>query len=283
MWVSTSFKKPFLLSLAIWFMISSLTYFFHPLQPFQSIAHRGASLYAPENTIASFQKAIDLGFDYIELDVRVSKDGHLVVIHDADVRRTTNGEGYIGDLTIQEIKMLDAGSWFSPEFSNEKVPLLEEILLQFGGKIGLLIEMKSPENQPEMTELLSSILKSYIEIGLKPSSLKVQSFNTNEMEKFHTITPNISTGLLLNEPLDLFHLDSYRSFASFLSIHHQLLTQPFIRYAKKYGFEIFSWTIKDAYVLQAMQRLGVHGIISDEDFRSTDTALYTFIPPFIYR
>lgn len=277
LWVSTATKKPFFLSVIIWLIISMLSYILHPLQPFQSIAHRGASFYAPENTMAAFQKAVDLGFDFIEFDVRLSKDGHLVVIHDADVQRTTDGMGYIRDLTVQEIKMLDAGSWYSSEFTNERIPLLEEVLKQFGGKIGLLIEMKSSENQPQLTKLLSDTLVKYIDNGVKPSTLKVQSFNINEIKKFHELTPTISSGILLEKPLNILHFQTYSQFASFLSVNHHLLSKSIIHQAKQYGFDIFSWTIKKQYQFQMMQRLGVNGVISDEEYQETNGTLLTLI------
>ena len=209
--------------LGLWLMISNTINFVQPLKPFTSIAHRGASNYAPENTMASFQKAVDLGFDYIELDVRLSKDQELVVIHDEDVSRTTNGIGAIGDYTVEELKKLDAGSWFSQDFNDERIPLLEEVLLKFGKKIGILIDVKSPETQPDMVDILSSLLSFHIESGLNPDSLKVQTFNLNELKKLKEQLPDIGTGLLLNKPLDMLQLASYRPYASFLSIHHQLL------------------------------------------------------------
>lgn len=276
-------KRPvlFLILLGLWLIITNTINFLQPLQPFTSIAHRGASYYAPENTMASFQKAIDLGFDYIELDVRLSKDQQLVVIHDEDVRRTTNGIGAIGDFTVRELKMLDAGSWFSPDFSDERIPLLEEVLLQFGRKIGILIDVKSTETQPDMVDILSSLLKLHIERGLDPDSLKVQTFNFSELKKLKEHVPNIGTGLLLNKPLDMLQLASYRPYASFLSIHHQLLTKGFIQKAQLLGFDIFSWTIKKQYQFSLMQRLGVHGIISDEEYRKSPYKFTSFVSPII--
>ncbi|USK48523.1 hypothetical protein LIT38_18500 [Bacillus sp. CMF12] len=255
----------------------TISYFFQPLMPFQSIAHRGASALAPENTLASFEKAIELGFDYIELDVRLSKDKQLVVIHDANVLRTTDGEGLIEDLTVKDIKKLDAGSWFSPAFAGEKIPLLNEVLKKVSGKTGIIIEMKSPENQPGMTEILADMLNSY-----KPDNhIKVQSFHINEMKKFHQLAPEIPAGLLLSKHLDLFHLASYRDFASFLSVHHLLLSKSFINQAELFGYEIYSWTISKQYQFADMQRLGVHGIISDDEKRIPDSIMYVLITPFL--
>ncbi|WP_244671118.1 MULTISPECIES: glycerophosphodiester phosphodiesterase [Bacillaceae] len=270
-------KKPVLYSILIGLAIMTISYFFQPLMPFQSIAHRGASALAPENTLASFEKAIELGFDYIELDVRLSKDKQLVVIHDANVLRTTDGEGLIEDLTVRDIKKLDAGSWFSPAFAGEKIPLLNEVLKKVSGKTGIIIEMKSPENQPGMTEILADMLNSY-----KPDNhIKVQSFHINEMKKFHQLAPEIPAGLLLSKHLDLFHLASYRDFASFLSVHHLLLSKSFINQAELFDYEIYSWTISKQYQFADMQRLGVHGIISDDEKKIPDSIMYVLITPFL--
>jgi len=273
--------KPVLTSFVLWFLASTFLYFIQPLQPFQSIAHRGASFYAPENTIASFQKALELGFDFIELDVRLSKDEQLVVIHDKDVNRTTNSEGDVDHFTAAQLKMLDAGSWFSPDYKDEKIPLLEEVLTAFGGKIGLLIEVKSPESQPGIIDRLSQMLNEHVAGGLNADKIKVQSFNIKEMKNFHKQTPEIAAGILLNKPLDTLELASYRPFASFLSIHHQLISKSFIKHAQLLGFDVFSWTIKKQYQFQMMQRLGVHGIISNEEYREPSSNLTVLITPFL--
>lgn len=270
-------KKPVLYSILIGLLLMTISYFFQPLMPFQSIAHRGASSLAPENTLASFKKAIELGFDYIELDVRLSKDKQLVVIHDANVLRTTDGEGLIEDLTVKEIKKLDAGSWFSPAYAGERIPLLNEVLKEVSGKTGIIIEMKSPENQPGMTEILADMLNSF----KSGNQIKVQSFHINEIKKFHQLAPEIPAGLLLSKHLDLFHLASYREFTSFLSVHHLLLSKSFINQAELFGYEIYSWTISKQYQFADMQRLGVHGIISDDEKRIPDSIIYVLITPFL--
>ncbi|KAF0818640.1 MULTISPECIES: glycerophosphodiester phosphodiesterase [unclassified Cytobacillus] len=270
-------KKPVLLSILIGLLLMTFSYFFQPLMPFKSIAHRGASAHAPENTLASFEKAIEMGFDYIELDVRLSKDKQLVVIHDANVQRTTDGEGLIEELTVNDLKKLDAGSWFSPEFEGEKIPLLTEVLNQTSGKIGIIIEMKAPENQPDMTGILADILNTH----KSDSQIKVQSFHINEMKRFHELAPEIPAGLVLSKHLDLFHLASYRDFTSFLSVHHLLLSKSFINQAELFDYEIYSWTISKQYQYADMQRLGVHGIISGDEKRIPDSIMYALITPFL--
>jgi len=106
------------------------------------IGHRGASAYAPENTLASFEKAIDLGADWFELDCALTRDGQLIVIHDDKLDRTTNGQGKVADKTLAELKKLDAGSWFSNAFAGEPLPTLEEALERAKGQIGVYIEIK---------------------------------------------------------------------------------------------------------------------------------------------
>jgi glycerophosphoryl diester phosphodiesterase len=106
------------------------------------IAHRGANRVAPENTLAAYRAAIDLGVDFIEIDVQTTADGQLVLMHDSTVDRTTNGSGAVRSLTLSQIKELDAGSWFSAKFAGEKAPTLEEAAALCRGKVGLYIDLK---------------------------------------------------------------------------------------------------------------------------------------------
>ena len=110
--------------------------------PVAVIAHRGGRSTTPENTLAAFRNAINLGADYVEIDVRTTKDGHLVIMHDRTVDRTTNGKGNVKDLTLAEIRSLDAGFKFSPSFSGEKIPTFEETLQLCKGKINIYLDDK---------------------------------------------------------------------------------------------------------------------------------------------
>lgn len=101
-----------------------------------TIAHRGASGYAPENTFAAFDIAAEMNADFIELDVQLTKDGQIVVIHDDKVDRTTDGSGFVKDFTLKKLQSLDAGSWYGAEFKGERIPLLEEVLKRYHSKIG---------------------------------------------------------------------------------------------------------------------------------------------------
>jgi len=118
------------------------------------VCHRGASLWAPENTLASLEKAIELGAGVVELDVRPSRDGVLHVMHDATVDRTTDGSGRISDMSTEEIGQLDAGVWFGPEFAGERVPRLDRFLDACKGRIATYVEIK--EGDPaEVRDMLA--------------------------------------------------------------------------------------------------------------------------------
>ncbi|SVD04668.1 uncharacterized protein METZ01_LOCUS357522, partial [marine metagenome] len=106
-----------------------------------NIAHRGASSYAPENTFAAFDLALDMGVNDIELDVHFTKDNYIVVIHDDTVERTTNGVGYVSGLTLAQLKKLDAGSWFGKDFTEQRISTLTEILDRYQGQLNFHIEI----------------------------------------------------------------------------------------------------------------------------------------------
>ena len=111
------------------------------------IGHRGTTIFAPENTLPAFEKAIELGFEYVEIDVRYTRDGVPVLLHDAELDRTTNGTGWVGELTLDEIKQFDAGSWFSDDFAGTRVPTLEEALKIMQGRICIFVGHESTTGQ----------------------------------------------------------------------------------------------------------------------------------------
>lgn len=159
------------------------------------IAHRGASAYAPENTMAAFRKALDMKADGIELDVHLTKDNHIVVIHDLKVDRTSNGSGMIIDMTLEELKQLDFGSWFSEEFAGEKIPTLEEVLELLKGWDGLLnIELKivKPGLYEGLEKKVVDMVKSY---NMLDNTI-ISSFNHYSLANVKKIEPNMKIGLL---------------------------------------------------------------------------------------
>ena len=121
--------------------------------PVKIIAHRGVNKFAPENTIPSIELAIEMGLDYVEIDVRTTEDGQMILMHDDTVDDTTDGTGRVKDLTAEEIKALDAGSWFAPEFAGTEVPFLEEAFAVMRGRIGAYVDVKDAE-PPALVEAI---------------------------------------------------------------------------------------------------------------------------------
>lgn len=155
------------------------------------IAHRGASSRAPENTLASFQAALDIGVDGIELDVHLSRDGHLVVIHDANLRRTTNGQGLVHEHTLAELKALDAGSWHGAAFAGERIPTFEEVLDLVGSRVPLQVELKGATEG--VTEATLAALERRGLLG----TVMMTSFHLNLLPRVRELVPAVEIGALV--------------------------------------------------------------------------------------
>ena len=170
--------------------------------PVLVMAHRGFSGKAPENTLAAFRKAIEIGSDFIELDVRFSKDGHLVVFHDDTLERTTNGKGKVADFSLQELKGLDAGSWFGPSFSGEKIPTLREVLAQAKGRILVNIELKKGDQGPyTMMDLSDRALEEVQRAGMEKEVL-FSSFDLAALKRIRQKNQGIPVAFITKSPWD---------------------------------------------------------------------------------
>lgn len=230
------------------------------------IGHRGAAGYCPENTISSFRKAVELGVDYLELDIQMTKDRELVVIHDPTVNRTTNGKGKVKDFTLQEIQSLDAGSWFHCNFAGEKIPSLSEVLEEFAGKIGFLIELKKPSLYPQMDEKLAEELEKR---GLTSvdKQIIVQSFDRSALKRFHELLPTIPIGILVkNTGVKMISNKNLKSFSSYVSYVNPKITMVNKRMIKRihhHGFKTIIWTVNKKNDLKTLKNFHVEGIISD--------------------
>ncbi|TLS36554.1 glycerophosphodiester phosphodiesterase [Pseudalkalibacillus caeni] len=176
-------------------------------EQFLVVGHRGVSGLAPEHTLASYDLVKGQKGDYIEVDLQMTKDGELIAMHDTKVDRTTNGTGEVRDMTLDEIKQLDAGSWFNekfPEYAKEeyeglKVPTLEEVFQRYGKDARYYIETKSPDVYPGMEEKLLNLLEEYNLTGPNEESSKViiQSFSQESLLKVHDLNENIPLVQLL--------------------------------------------------------------------------------------
>jgi glycerophosphoryl diester phosphodiesterase len=159
----------------------------------QIMAHRGASAYAPENTLASFKLAVEQHADWLEMDVQETSDGQLIVIHDLTVDRTTNGHGNVRNFTFEQIRQLDAGSWFDPKYAGERVPTFEEVVA-YARDAGVRIfpETKDPRFSPGIEEKMAAIIAAY---GYEDRTI-VQSFDGSSLERMRKIDPKLRLAAL---------------------------------------------------------------------------------------
>lgn len=256
---------------------------FQKLKNFKIIAHRGASAYTPENTLTAFAKAIELGANMIELDVRQTKDGHLIVIHDATVDRTTNGKGRVGDLTIDEIRALDAGSWFSDKFKNEKIPLLEEVLIFIPDSIELLIEIKeNTKSSPNIEDNVIELIRKYKPAVTRYGELNeavgavnrviIKSFEDVILDSFRKSAPEIPLlkifvcdidflGLVIEKGLRLGSALNDR--VQYLQSHWLCTTESYIKKTHERGYTIFAWDLNNESRMKKLIELGIDGIETD--------------------
>lgn len=230
-----------------------------------NVAHRGASGYAPENTIAAFDKAVEMKADYIEIDVQRSKDGELVLIHDTTVDRTTDGTGKVGDLTFEELRNLDAGSWKGEQFTGEKIPTFDEILDRYHGEIGILIELKAPELYPGIEESVAKALKAK---NLdKPSNEKIiiQSFNFESVKKMNDLLPKVPMGVLTSSITHTtpMALQEFSTYADYFNPSYTIVSKELVNEVHDLGMKISSWTVRSQETADFLLEMGVDAIITD--------------------
>lgn len=230
-----------------------------------NVAHRGATGYAPENTIAAFDLAVEMKADYIEIDVQRSKDGKLVLIHDTTVDRTTDGTGKVGDLTFDQLRSLDAGSWKGEQFAGEQIPTFEEILERYHGKVGILIELKAPELYPGIEEQVAKALK---ERNLdKPQNEKIiiQSFNFESMKKVNDLLPKVPVGVLTSNRADTTAeaLQEFSTYADWFNPSYGIVTEELVNQVHSLGMKIGSWTVRSQEAADFLFEMNVDAIITD--------------------
>lgn len=217
------------------------------------IGHRGAMGYEPENTLKSFQKALDLGVDMTELDVYVCKSGELVVIHDDKVDRTTDGHGYVIDKTFKEIRSLDAGK-------GEKIPTLEEVLDLLDRKIPINIELKGENTAEPVAKLIDKYINNN---DWKEEDFFISSFNHYELKKFKELKPNIKVGaLIVGIPID-FSDYAEKVNAYSVNLNLEFINQQFVDDAHSRGLKVFVFTVNDKDDIKRMRDLGVDGLFSN--------------------
>jgi glycerophosphoryl diester phosphodiesterase len=223
------------------------------------IAHRGASGHAPENTLAAFRKAVALGVHFIETDLQLTRDTRLVAIHDDTVNRTTNGQAAVHDLSLEDLRKLDAGSWFGSEFAGERIPTLEEIL-DFAKRhdVVFYLELK-PGGSWGGEHALVGALRNSGEIA----RTVVISFDAAILEAVRKIEPTLMTGLLyegqLSDPLD----KAVEIGARQVAVRGDLVTPWLLAQAKRRDLQVIAWTVNQGAHMRLLMAAGIDGIMSD--------------------
>ncbi len=220
-------------------------------------AHRGASGSAPENTLASLQKAIRAGADFSEIDVQETADGRIILLHDETLGRTTDGKGPIWLAELAELSKLDAGSWFAAEYSGEKLPLLETVIDSIDGKMKLNIELKVNGHEQKLVQRVVEILKN----KRFTNQCIITSFDFETIQKAKHYNPKLRTGFIfgyLPEDMDIFTAP-----VKILSVHKNLATAEFIAKAHKAGKKVHVWTVNDSTEMRRLIDLKADNIITN--------------------
>jgi len=224
-------------------------------------AHRGASGYFPENTMAAFQSAIELGATGIETDVQMTSDGELVLIHDESLLRTTGVNKLVKDVTLEELRQLDCGSWFDPKFAGERIPTLDELLqLAKSASIKLNIELKS--GVVLYPDIEHKLLQKLAEYGLQQQCI-ISSFNHYSLALCHALNPNVATGILYME--GLYRPWDYAATLGANALHapNYAVNAELVEEAARSNTSYNVWTVNDPQDMKRLIATGVAGIITD--------------------
>ncbi len=226
------------------------------------MAHRGASAAAPENTLAAIQRAIDDDADWIEIDVQESKDGQIVVVHDSDLKKVNGPAKKIWDSTAAELRSVDIGSWFLPEFAGERVPLLGEVLEMAAGKIKVNIELKHYGHAQQLEQRVIDLVEAHN----MQDNVVLMSLKYDSVKKAKALRPKWKVGLLTAVALgDLTELE-----ADFLAVNAKLGTRRFIRRAHDRGKEVYIWTVNEPISMSVFVGRGADALITDEPALARD-------------
>ena len=228
------------------------------------MAHRGASTEAPENTKAAFQKAIDDMADYIELDVQLTNNGEVIVMHDSNAYRTTGVDANIVNMTYKEVKTLDAGSWFSDEYVGENVPSLKEVLELTQGKIKLNIELKPADNGTALAKNTVRLIEKYNMVN----DCVITSFSESALKAVKTYNQEIKVGYILSAAYgDFYDMKN----VDFFSVNAAFLSKRTIDAIHNSGKRVYAWTVNNKESIKNLTNKGVDGIITDNPVLARET------------
>lgn len=232
--------------------------------PTLNVAHRGASSYAPENTLAAFRLALEMGADGIELDVKLTRDGVPIILHDETVDRTTNGHGRIADMTLAEVKCLDAGTSFDTRFSGEQIPTLTEVLTVVGTRSIVNIELKVLYKRVEGLE--AAVLAAVEDAGMS-NRVIFSCFNPLVLRTVAHLNPRVPRGLLYADNLPIYLRRAWlRPLAQATALHpkYTLVDARYMRWAHARNYRVNTWTVDDPVEMNRLLDLGVDMIMTNK-------------------
>ena len=212
------------------------------------IAHRGASEYEPENTFSSFDKAVEMGAQMMEFDVRLSLDNKLVVVHDPRVNRTTDGKGRVRDKTAGELLTLDAGN-------GNRIPLVEDIFKKYAGKIKFVIELKDYKTEEPVLELV----EKYRMID----DVFIVSFSKRILKKIKYLKPEITTGLIKVLPINIAG-DCRDCGADVIAVLRYFINKKLVEKTRRDKLHLFAWTVNDPVQCKQFRKMGVAGVVTNK-------------------
>ncbi|WP_121613270.1 glycerophosphodiester phosphodiesterase [Mesobacillus foraminis] len=237
-----------------------------------NVSHRGASGHAPEHTILAYEMGEKMHGDYIEVDLQMTRDGKLIAMHDEKLDRTTNGTGPVKEFTLEEIKKLDAGSWFNeqypqyakPEYAGLQVPTLEEVFQKFGKNRSYYIETKSPEVYPGMEKELLRLVDKY---SINKEKLLVQSFSSLSLKTMHQLDPSVKLVQLLSYKGDAVISDGeikeISKYAIGIGPNHTYLNETYVQKVVNSGLELHPYTVNTKDRMKTLIDWGVTGMFTN--------------------
>lgn len=229
--------------------------------PWLRIAHRGAAGTRPELTAVAFERALEIGVDMIELDVQLTRDERLVVLHDRELGRTLPAEGLVRERTFDELAQLDAGTWFALEYAGARAPSLDEVFDLTAGKAALNVEIKSPAPDWDVT---ARVLVDLLNAKQRLDSTIVSSFETGALRAVRERSAAAQLGVLWhNADLDAMWLLAEGLKARAIHPHWPLVDAAVVEQAHAAGLEVIVWTVNEPEMMAHLAALGVDGIISD--------------------
>lgn len=217
-------------------------------QVMRVIAHRGASFLEPENTIKAIERAVKMGADYVEVDVRMSKDNQPVIMHDPDINRMTDGKGLVKDYTLQELKKFDLGN-------GETIPTLDEVMECVKNRIGLVIEIKEHGTEGK---ILEKIDKNELE------NIILTSFYHKSIKNARKINPSIDAGIIFAcQPVNVSQM-AFNADANIIFPSYKYIDEDMIKQAQNKGISVYPWTVDNPEVFEKFTKMCVDGIVTNK-------------------